>query len=116
PAAGVASKRVEPKVTLTKWRNGPRVFKYNEPEASTSITRSGRKVRPPQDWWANAQEHLGSTHQESIIKYRWGTGDAVVVKDGKRVRLSDVFSEDSGADPLGGNTGPLGGDSGSESL
>ncbi|KAJ2076698.1 hypothetical protein H4R24_005548 [Coemansia sp. RSA 988] len=82
----------------SKWRVGRRFFKYKEPVATTSVTRSGRKVRRPQQWWANAQEHLASTHKGSTLKYRWGTGDAVIVRDGKRMRLSDVFLEGSSAD------------------
>ncbi|KAJ2696449.1 hypothetical protein FB645_006201 [Coemansia sp. IMI 203386] len=78
-----------------KWKTGRRYFRYKEPEAgSSSITRSGRKVRKPQDWWANAQDHLGgsgSGHKESNIKYKWGSGDAMVIRDGKRMRLSDFY-------------------------
>ncbi|KAJ2799375.1 hypothetical protein H4R20_004468 [Coemansia guatemalensis] len=106
PAIGGRSERTPTKAapsvkaesTPSKWRVGRRFFKYKEFEATTSVTRSGRKVRRPQQWWANAQEHLATTHKESAIKYRWGTGDAVVVKDGKRMRLSDVFLEGSSAD------------------
>ncbi|KAJ2221743.1 hypothetical protein IWW45_008790 [Coemansia sp. RSA 485] len=78
-----------------KWKTGRRYFRYKEPEAGgSSITRSGRKVRKPQDWWANAQDHLGgsgSGHKESNIKYKWGSGDAMVIRDGKRMRLSDFY-------------------------
>ncbi|KAJ1643437.1 hypothetical protein LPJ64_004800, partial [Coemansia asiatica] len=78
-----------------KWKTGRRYFRYKEPETnSSSITRSGRKVRKPQDWWANAQDHLagsGNSHKECNIKYKWGSGDAMVVKGGKRMRLSDFY-------------------------
>ncbi|KAJ2797939.1 hypothetical protein H4R21_004123, partial [Coemansia helicoidea] len=86
-------------VTPTKKAKRPH-FRYTEPKATTSITRSGRKVQPPKEWWANAQERLDSPHTEPTIKYRWGKIDAMVVRDGKRVRLSDVFLEDGDADPL----------------
>ncbi|KAJ2773699.1 hypothetical protein IWQ56_000883 [Coemansia nantahalensis] len=89
-------------VTPTKKAKRPH-FRYTEPKATTSITRSGRKVQPPKEWWANAQERLDSPHTEPTIKYRWGKIDAMVVRDGKRVRLSDVFLEDGDADPLGSN-------------
>ncbi|PIA18396.1 hypothetical protein COEREDRAFT_91256 [Coemansia reversa NRRL 1564] len=93
-----AAPSVKSESTASRWRVGRRFFKYKEAEATTSITRSGRKVRRPQQWWANAQEHLASPHKESAIKYKWGTGDAVVVRDGKRMRLSDIFLEGSSAD------------------
>ncbi|KAJ2311428.1 hypothetical protein IWW54_002644 [Coemansia sp. RSA 2705] len=87
-----------------KRKLGRNHFQYKEPKVSPSVTRSGRKVRRPQEWWTNAQEHLGSTHKESDIKYRWGTGDAVLVKDGKRYRLSDVLLADQAAEPLSSST------------
>ncbi|KAJ1797354.1 hypothetical protein LPJ59_003197, partial [Coemansia sp. RSA 2399] len=68
------------------------------PAPSISVTRSGRKVRRPNDWWANAQEHLSTGHKESDIKYKWGTGDPVLVKGSKRVRLSDYYMQSGGAD------------------
>ncbi|KAJ2710179.1 hypothetical protein H4R19_003877 [Coemansia spiralis] len=92
----------EAMVTPTK-KSRRAYFRYKQPQVSESVTRSGRKVKPPKEWWANAQEHLDSTHPEPAIRYRWGTIDAVVVRDGKRVRLSDVFREDGDADPLGGD-------------
>ncbi|KAJ1748038.1 hypothetical protein LPJ79_004848, partial [Coemansia sp. RSA 1821] len=70
------------------------------PEAPASVTRSGRKVRKPQEWWANAQEHLGSTYKGSDIKYHWGKGDAIIIRDGKRYRLSDVVLDGDNAEPL----------------
>ncbi|KAJ2357595.1 hypothetical protein GGF43_001367 [Coemansia sp. RSA 2618] len=83
-----------------KWKLGSQSFHYKQPKALPSVTRSGRKVRRPQEWWTNAQEHLGNTHKESDIKYRWGTGDAVIEKDGKRYRLEDVVLENENAKPL----------------
>ncbi|KAJ1719457.1 hypothetical protein LPJ53_005793 [Coemansia erecta] len=97
-----------PRSATPKWKAGRRYFRYKEPETpSTSVTRSGRKVRKPQDWWANAQEHLdgsgnadGSAQKESKIKYKWGSGEAVVVQDGKRVRLSDFYLQGGDDDAL----------------
>ncbi|KAJ2365131.1 hypothetical protein IW150_006296 [Coemansia sp. RSA 2607] len=96
-----------------KWKAGRRYFRYKEPETpSTSVTRSGRKVRKPQDWWANAQEHLdgsggvnGSGQKEAKIKYKWGSGEAIVVQDGKRVRLSDFYLQGGDNEVLFGDSG-----------
>ncbi|KAJ2721438.1 hypothetical protein GGI07_003951 [Coemansia sp. Benny D115] len=80
-------------------------FKYQEPATPTeSVTRSGRKVRRPQDWWANAQDHLstsGSTNnKDSPLKFKWGSIDMVVVKGGKRMRLSDYCLQGGEIEPL----------------
>ncbi|KAJ2785239.1 hypothetical protein H4R18_000690 [Coemansia javaensis] len=97
--AGAAADHKKTPAKPKRRQSGARFFRYTEPETPSSVTRSGRKVRPPQEWWANAQEHLASTpHPEPSIRYRWGTGDAVVIKDGKRMRLSDVVLEDIGAE------------------
>ncbi|KAJ2572184.1 hypothetical protein GGH19_004772 [Coemansia sp. RSA 1807] len=90
PASSKKTTDQTPKRTTTpKRKTGGHGFQYKEPKVTSSVTRSGRKVRQPQEWWTNAREHLGNTHQESDIKYRWGKGDAFVVRDGKRIRLSD---------------------------
>ncbi|KAJ2751215.1 hypothetical protein GGI19_004626 [Coemansia pectinata] len=78
-----------------KRKIGRNYFKYNEPKQSTAITRSGRKIHKPKEWWANAQERLSEGHKESNFKYRWGSGDAVIIKGDKRIRLSDYYLEDS---------------------
>ncbi|KAJ2849130.1 hypothetical protein GGI22_005593 [Coemansia erecta] len=86
-------------MTTPKRRKGRNYFRYTElPGPSISVTRSGRKVRRPNDWWANAQEHLSTGHKESDIKYKWGTGDPVLVKGSKRVKLSDYYMQGGGAD------------------
>ncbi|KAJ1884106.1 hypothetical protein LPJ66_010770, partial [Kickxella alabastrina] len=100
PADTPSSSTVTP-----KRRIGKPFFRYTEPKPfSTSVTRSGRKVRRPQDWWANAQGHLDesgiSNHAEPSIKIKWGSGEAVVVKDGKRVRLSDYYLQGGDDKPL----------------
>ncbi|KAJ1909222.1 hypothetical protein GGI16_003221 [Coemansia sp. S142-1] len=77
-----------------KRKIGRNYFKYNEPKQNTSITRSGRKIHRPKEWWANAQERLSEGHKESNFKYRWGSGDAVIIKGDKRIRLSDYYLED----------------------
>lgn len=67
----------------------------------TTITRSGRKIQQPREWWTDAQNRLSgndSSHKKPSIRYRWGTGDAMVVKDGKRVKLSDYYLENDGND------------------
>ncbi|KAJ2161067.1 hypothetical protein GGF46_001738 [Coemansia sp. RSA 552] len=98
---GEAEALKTPQKTPTKWKIVTGSFRYRKPKVTTpSVTRSGRKVQQPREWWADAQEHLTSPHKQSNLKYRWGTGDAVVVKDGKRIRLSDMYKEDSDADPL----------------
>ncbi|KAJ1802406.1 hypothetical protein LPJ75_006197, partial [Coemansia sp. RSA 2598] len=100
-----------------KWKTGRRYFRYKEPDTnSSSITRSGRKVRKPQDWWANAQDHLagsGNSHKESNIKYKWGSGDAMIVNNGKRMRLSDFYLQGGDESALfneGAQTAKEGGD------
>ncbi|KAJ2740652.1 hypothetical protein GGI20_005691 [Coemansia sp. BCRC 34301] len=87
-------------MTTPKRKIGRNYFRYKEPEQKTSITRSGRKINKPKEWWANAQERLSEVHKESNFKYRWGSGDAVIVKGGKRVRLSDYYLEDGAGDLL----------------
>ncbi|KAJ1768474.1 hypothetical protein LPJ74_004863 [Coemansia sp. RSA 1843] len=86
-------------MTTPKRKKGRNYFRYKElPGPSISVTRSGRKVRRPNEWWANAQEHLSTGHKESDIKYKWGTGDPVLVKGDKRVKLSDYYKQSDGAD------------------
>ncbi|KAJ2659742.1 hypothetical protein IWW48_003343 [Coemansia sp. RSA 1200] len=85
-------------MTTPKRKKGRNYFRYKEmPGPSISVTRSGRKINRPKEWWANAQEHLSSSHKESDLKYKWGTGDPVLVKGGKRVRLSDYYMQGGGA-------------------
>ncbi|KAJ1990147.1 hypothetical protein GGI26_004751 [Coemansia sp. RSA 1358] len=86
-------------ITTPKRKVGRRYFRYHgPPEPSVSVTRSGRKVNRPKEWWANAQEHLSGGHKESDLKYKWGTGDPVLVKGSKRIRLSDYYLENDGDD------------------
>ncbi|KAJ2450802.1 hypothetical protein GGF42_004403 [Coemansia sp. RSA 2424] len=87
-------------MTTPKRKIGRNYFRYKEPEQKTSTTRSGRKIHRPKEWWANAQERLSEGHKESNFKYRWGSGDAVIVKGDKRVRLSDYYLEDGAGDLL----------------
>ncbi|KAJ1960827.1 hypothetical protein GGI12_003587 [Dipsacomyces acuminosporus] len=88
---------VAPKKTPT---NSSAKSKEQKPTAasapSSSVTRSGRKVRRPQEWWANAHEHLAGGHKESSIKYKWGSGDVILVKGDKRVKLADIYLKEDG--------------------
>ncbi|KAJ2445889.1 hypothetical protein GGF42_005845 [Coemansia sp. RSA 2424] len=98
--AGADSKADISAMTTPKRKIGRNYFRYKEPEQKTSTTRSGRKIHRPKEWWANAQERLSEGHKESNFKYRWGSGDAVIVKGDKRVRLSDYYLEDGAGDLL----------------
>ncbi|KAJ2489887.1 hypothetical protein IWW37_003655 [Coemansia sp. RSA 2050] len=90
-----ADNKAEVPIMVTPKRKiGRNYFKYNEPKQNTAITRSGRKIHRPKEWWANAQERLSEGHKESNFKYRWGSGDAVIIKGDKRIRLSDYYLED----------------------
>ncbi|KAJ2693433.1 hypothetical protein H4218_006045 [Coemansia sp. IMI 209128] len=90
-----ADSKAEVSAMVTPKRKiGRNYFKYNEPKQNTAITRSGRKIHKPKEWWANAQERLSEGHKESNFKYRWGSGDAVIIKGDKRIRLSDYYLED----------------------
>ncbi|KAJ2496377.1 hypothetical protein GGH96_005883 [Coemansia sp. RSA 1972] len=101
PASSKKTTDQTPKQTTTpKRKTKGHGFQYREPKVTSSVTRSGRKVRQPQEWWTNACEHLGNTHQESDIKYRWGKGDAFVVRDGKRIRLSDFVMGNEDGEPV----------------
>ncbi|KAJ2122394.1 hypothetical protein IW147_003493 [Coemansia sp. RSA 720] len=104
PASSKKTTYQTPKRTTTpKRKAGGQGFQYREPKVTSSVTRSGRKVRRPQEWWTNACEHLGNTHQESDIKYRWGKGDAFVVRDGKRIRLSDFVMGNEDGESVSSN-------------
>ncbi|KAJ1733624.1 hypothetical protein LPJ72_002773 [Coemansia sp. Benny D160-2] len=98
PAIGLNKTPSDMSMTTPKRKKGRNYFRYKEmPGPSISVTRSGRKINRPKEWWANAQEHLSSSHKESDLKYKWGTGDPVLVKGGKRVRLSDFYMQGGGA-------------------
>ncbi|ORX72267.1 hypothetical protein DL89DRAFT_265869 [Linderina pennispora] len=93
PATPRAKKQRLAEEMVTPQKNPSTKSPSGQRSADSSVTRSGRRVRKPQEWWANAQDHLhddadDNTHE---IKYKWGTGVPMIVKKGKRIRLSDYF-------------------------
>ncbi|KAJ2465722.1 hypothetical protein GGI02_004608 [Coemansia sp. RSA 2322] len=84
--------------TPQKWKTTRNYFKSDVTKKSPTVTRSGRVSSQPGEYWANAQPSLKRTPKKSDLKFRWGTGEAVIVKGDKRIKLSELIREGGAGD------------------